>query len=146
MAEHALAMAPDLAEAHVSLGLFYYFGYRQYDPALAEFQRAIQLQPEQRSGHSYSGYVHRRQGQWTRCLEELSKALEIDPRSADVAGNLGQTYGLLRMWKDAERVARHAVSIDPYDVIGMRGIAPDNSEWQRRRQRSAKSSGNLSAG
>jgi serine/threonine-protein kinase len=39
-----------------------------------------------------------------------------------VAGNLGQTYGLLRMWKDAERVSRHAVSLDPYDVIGMRAL------------------------
>jgi len=122
MADHALVLAPDLAEAHVALGIFYYYGYRQYDQALAEFQRAIQLQPNNAPAIEYSGYVHRRQGQWTRCLEELSKALEIDPRSADVAGNLGQTYGLLRMWKDAERVARHAVSIDPYDVIGMRAL------------------------
>jgi TolB-like protein/Tfp pilus assembly protein PilF len=122
MADHALILAPDLAEAHVALGVFYYYGYRQYDQALAEFQRAIQLQPNNAQAIEYSGYVHRRQGQWTRCLEELRKALEIDPRSADVAGNLGQTYGLLRMWKDAERVARHAVSIDPYDVIGMRAL------------------------
>ena len=122
MADHALVLAPDLAEAHVALGVFYYYGYRQYHQALAEFQRAIQLQPNNAQAIEYSGYVHRRQGQWTRCLEELRKALEIDPRSADVAGNLGQTYGLLRMWKDAERVARHAVSIDPYDVIGMRAL------------------------
>ena len=26
------------------------------------------------------------------------------------------------MWQDAERVGRHAVSIDPYDVIGMRAL------------------------
>jgi TolB-like protein/Flp pilus assembly protein TadD len=122
MADHALVLAPDLAEAHVALGIFYYYGYRQYDQALAEFQRAIQLQPNNAPAIEYSGYVHRRQGHRTRCLEELSKALEIDPRSADVAGNLGQTYGLLRMWKDAERIARHAVSIDPYDVIGMRAL------------------------
>jgi len=121
-ADRALVLAPDLAEAHVALGVFYYYGYRQYDQALAEFQRAIQLQPNNAPAIEYSGYVHRRQGQWTRCLEELTKALELDPRSADVAGNLGQTYGLLRMWKDAERVARHAVSIDPYDVIGMRAL------------------------
>lgn len=122
IADHALVLAPDLAEAHVALGVFYYYGYRRYDQALAEFQRAIQLQPNNAPAIEYSGYVHRRQGQWARCLEELSKALETDPRSADVAGNLGQTYGLLRMWKDAERVARHAVSIDPYDVIGMRAL------------------------
>jgi len=29
--EHALALAPDLAETHVSQGLFYYYGYRQYE-------------------------------------------------------------------------------------------------------------------
>jgi TolB-like protein/Flp pilus assembly protein TadD len=122
MADHALVLAPDLAEAHVALGIFYYYGHREYNQALSEFQRATQLQPNNAPAIEYSGYVHRRQGQWARCLEELNKALEIDPRSADVAGNLGQTYGLLRMWKDAERVARHAVSIDPYDVIGMRAL------------------------
>jgi TolB-like protein/Tfp pilus assembly protein PilF len=122
IAEHALKLAPDLAEGHVSLGVFYYYGYRDYANALAEFNRAIQLQPNNAPAIEYSGYVHRRQGQWQRCLEELSKALQLDPRSADVAGNLGQTYGLLRMWKDAERVSRHAVSLDPYDVIGMRAL------------------------
>jgi TolB-like protein/Flp pilus assembly protein TadD len=122
IAEHALKLAPDLAEGHVSLGIFYYYGYRDYGKALDEFNRAIQLQPNNAPAIEYSGYVHRRQGQWQRCLEELSKALQIDPRSADVAGNLGQTYGLLRMWKDAERVSRHAVSLDPYDVIGMRAL------------------------
>ena len=32
--EHALALAPDLAQAHVAHGLFYYYGYRQYEQAL----------------------------------------------------------------------------------------------------------------
>ena len=27
-ADHALVLAPDLAEAHVALGVFYYYGYR----------------------------------------------------------------------------------------------------------------------
>jgi TolB-like protein len=45
LAEHALALAPSLAEAHVALGNFYYHGYRQYEQALAEFERALQLQP-----------------------------------------------------------------------------------------------------
>src|SRR2546423_2217977 len=31
MADRALAIAPDLAEAHIALGMFYYHGYRQYD-------------------------------------------------------------------------------------------------------------------
>src|SRR2546423_4016832 len=120
--EHALALAPDLAQAHVAHGLFDYYGYRQYEQALAEFGRALQLQPNNAQALEYSGYVYRRQGQWQRCLDTLKKALEQDPRNADVAGNLSQTYCILRMWQDAERVGKYALSIDPADVIGMRAL------------------------
>src|SRR3989440_1539885 len=120
--EHALALAPDLAKAHVALGPFYYYGYRQYEQALAEFGRALQLQPNNAQALEYSGYVYRRQGQWQRCLDTLKKSLEQDPRNADVAGNLAQTYCILRMWQDAERVGKYALSIDPADVIGMRAL------------------------
>src|SRR2546421_7706582 len=120
--ERALALAPDLAKAHVALGPFYYYGYRQYEQALAEFGRALQLQPNNAQALEYSGYVYRRQGQWLRCLDTLKKSLEQDPRNADVAGNLSQTYCILRMWQDAERVGKYALSIDPADVIGMRAL------------------------
>src|SRR5437899_978914 len=120
--EHALALAPDLAQAHVAHGLFYYYGYRHYEQALAEFGRALQLQPNNAQALEYSGYVYRRQGQWLRCLDTLKKSLEQDPRNADVAGNLSQTYCILRMWQDAERVGKYALSIDPADVIGMRAL------------------------
>src|ERR1700731_2185292 len=121
-AEHALALAPDLAETHVSHGLFYYYGYRQYEQALAEFGRALQLQPNNAQALEFSGLVYRRQGQWQRCLDTLKKSLEQDPRNADVAGNLSQTYCSLRMWQDAERRGKHALGIDPSDVIGMRAL------------------------
>ncbi|PYS66928.1 MAG: hypothetical protein DMF73_20540, partial [Acidobacteria bacterium] len=120
--DYALALAPDLAQAHVAHGLFYYYGYRQYEQALAEFGRALQLQPNNAQALEYSGYVYRRQGQWLRCLDTLKKSLEQDPRNADVAGNLSQTYCILRMWQDAERVGKYALNIDPSDVIGMRAL------------------------
>ncbi len=122
LAEHALALAPNLAEAHVALGNFYYHGYRQYEQALAEFERALQLQPNASTALEYSGYVHRRQGQWERCLDDLKRALEQDPRNATIAGNLAETYALLRMWKEAERAARHALEIDPHTADGMRTL------------------------
>jgi TolB-like protein/Flp pilus assembly protein TadD len=122
MAEHAISLQPDLPDAHVALGLYYYFGYRQYEQALVEFARALQLQPNNTQALEYSGYVHRRLGQWQTCVAELKKALETDPRNADVAGNLGQTYVLMREWNEAERTCRNALSFDPHDVIGMRAL------------------------
>ena len=40
VAKQGLTPAPDLAEAHITLGVYHYYGSRQYKLALAEFQRA----------------------------------------------------------------------------------------------------------
>ncbi len=122
MAEQAVALAPNLAQVHVALGQFYYHGHRQYEQALAEFERALQLQPNASTALEYSGYVHRRQGQWERCLDELKRALEQDPRNASIAANFANTYLPLRMWKEAERTARHALEINPQAADGMRTL------------------------
>jgi len=122
VAERAVALAPNLAQVHVALGQFYYHGYRQYERALAEFERALQLQPNASTALEYSGYVHRRQGQWERCLDELKRSLEQDPRNAAIAANFANTFLQLRMWKEAERTGRHALEIDPYAADGMRTL------------------------
>jgi TolB-like protein/Tfp pilus assembly protein PilF len=122
VAEHAIVLAPNLAEAHVALGDFYYHGYRQYEQALTEFERALQLQPNATTALEYSAYVHRRQGQWARCLDELKRILEQDPRNALFAGNVAATYVTLRMWKEAERAARHTLELDPHSLEGMRAL------------------------
>ena len=122
MAEQALAVATDLPEVHVALGDFYYHGYRQYEQALPEFERAVQLQPNSSNALAYLAYVHRRQGQWERCLEEFKKALQQDPQNAKLTGDLPTTYLSLRMWKEAERGARHALEIDPHATESMRTL------------------------
>jgi TolB-like protein/Tfp pilus assembly protein PilF len=121
-AQDSVKLAPTLAEAHVSLGIVYYFGHRQYDEALAEFRRAIELQPNNARALEYSGYVHRRQGRWQECLTELSKAEEQDPREAGVPGNFGTTYTQLRLWKEAERYGSRALALNPHTVDGMRSL------------------------
>ena len=120
MADRALTLAPNLTETRIALGMFYYLGFLQYDQALAEFTRAIQLQPNNAQALEYLGYLHRRQGKWQVSVEELRKVLEQDPRNASLAGNFASAYLHLRMWNEAERGARHSTSIDPYEIIGMR--------------------------
>jgi TolB-like protein/Tfp pilus assembly protein PilF len=96
MARQALMLAPDLPEAHVALGVFHYYGSRNYEPALAEFQRAIELQPNNSLALPFAAFVHRRQAKWDATLQELNRSLEQDPRNVNLAGNLAYTYVLLR--------------------------------------------------
>ena len=80
MAKQAVTLAPDLAEAHVALGLFHYYGFREYEPALTEFQRAIELQPNNSLALQFVAFVHRRQGRWDRTLDELKRSIDQNPR------------------------------------------------------------------
>ena len=119
MAKKALALAPDLWQAHVALGVYHYYGFRQYEPALAEFQRAIELQPNNAEALQFIGYVHRRQGKWDRALAELQETLKLDPRNGSIGGNIAQTYIFLRRWKEAETSASHTLTIDPHEATSM---------------------------
>jgi TolB-like protein/cytochrome c-type biogenesis protein CcmH/NrfG len=120
LAKQALTFTPDLAEAHVALGLFYYYGFREYEPALTEFRRAIELQPNNALALSFVAFVHRRQGKWDRTLEELKRSIDLNPRDPYTMGGLAETNVFLRMWKEAEDAARRALTIDPHEATSMR--------------------------
>jgi TolB-like protein/Tfp pilus assembly protein PilF len=115
--DRALTLAPNSPEAHLALGLFFYYGHRQYDNALAEFNRTLELQPNNASARQYSAWVYRRRGEWERSLAAARQAEELDPRDPSNPANIGVTYGILRQWKDAESALLRALAIDPHNTI-----------------------------
>ena len=120
LANQALALAPDLAEAHIAVGLFHYYGFREYEQALTEFQRALQLQPNNALALSFVAFVHRRQGKWDLTLDELKKSIELDPRNPYTIGGVAETDIFLRRWKEAKDFAQRGLTIDPHESTCMR--------------------------
>ena len=120
LANQALTLAPDLAEAHVAVGLFHYYGFREYEQALTEFRRAIELQPNNSLALLYVTSVYRRQAKWDRALDELKRATDLDPRNPTLVATLAETCVFLRRWRDAEQTARHVLTIDPHEALSMR--------------------------
>src|SRR6476646_5588658 len=116
--DRALALAPNSPEAHFALGLFFYWGHRQYENALAEFNRTLELQPNSADARAYCAWVYRRRGEWERSLADSQRAEELDPRDASIPSNIGVTYNVLRLWKDAERAELRAVAIDLHNTQG----------------------------
>ncbi len=114
--DRALALAPNSPEAHFALGLFFYWGHRQYENALAEFNRTLELQPNNADARAYCAWVYRRRGEWERSLADSQRAEELDPRDASIPTNIGVTCNLLRLWSDAERAELRALAIDPHNT------------------------------
>jgi TolB-like protein/Tfp pilus assembly protein PilF len=115
--DRALALVPNSPEAHFALGLFFYWGHRQYEMALTEFNRTLELQPNNALARQYCAWVYRRRGEWERSLVDSQRAQELNPRDAIIPRNIGATYLAVRLWKNAERAALRALDIDPHNAV-----------------------------
>jgi TolB-like protein/class 3 adenylate cyclase/cytochrome c-type biogenesis protein CcmH/NrfG len=121
--DRALAIAPALPDAHLALGLFYYWGYRDYDAGLKELDRALELQPSSSDSWNIRASIHRRRGEWQRALAEFDRAVELNPRDSGHPAEIGATYGALRRWSDAEHKLTHALALDPHSALAARFLA-----------------------
>jgi TolB-like protein len=121
--ERALAIAPASSDAHLALSVFYYWGKRDYDPALRELDRVTELQPNNADARGFYGYIYRRRGEWQRSLAEFDRAVELNPRDPIIPANIGATYIALRRWSDAEHELTRALALDPHNALAARLLA-----------------------
>ena len=119
LVDRALELAPNSPDAHFSLAIFYYWGHRQYEPALAELQRTLNLQPNNAKAQQYRAWILRRQGKWEQSLNEAKLAQELDPRDGQIPANLALDFAAQREWKEAERYASRALAIDPNNFVAI---------------------------
>jgi TolB-like protein/Flp pilus assembly protein TadD len=111
--DHALALAPDLPEAHLALGYYYYWGYRRYGDAVTQFQRVLQLAPNNVQALGGLAFIDRRRGQWPQALATLQQALLISPRDTELLGEYGWTLCIVRRYPEAERQLERALALEP---------------------------------
>src|SRR5207302_10372341 len=68
-ADHALALDPDLAETHLALGYYRYYGLRDFTGGLAEFQQAEKGLPNNVDVNLAIAFIHRRLGHWEDAID-----------------------------------------------------------------------------
>ena len=80
-ADQALRLQPDLPEGHLALGFCYYYGDRDYDHALAEFEIAKRDLPNEAQAYMAIGAIQRRQGKWKESTANFEKSVALDPNN-----------------------------------------------------------------
>jgi TolB-like protein/Tfp pilus assembly protein PilF/predicted Ser/Thr protein kinase len=128
--DKALELQPELPEAHVALGFYYYWGHREYDRALQEFAIAEKSLSNNSEILTMLGAIRRRQGDFETGLQKLDQAFELSPQDAAKARELAITYTHLRRYADAERYLDRAISLGPDSVQGYVWRARNYRLWQ----------------
>ncbi len=120
-AEESLRLQPNLPEGHLALGFSYYYGDRDYERALSEFEIAKRDLPNEADAYSAIAAIQRRQGKWVESTANFEKAVSLDPKNANVLFNLGLNYMAQRDFETADKIFDRAIAADP-QAFASRGM------------------------
>ena len=88
--------------------------------AIAELEKAIQIDPSYRDAHCNLGVLYARAGLGPEAPAELQKALDIGPPSAPIYANLALISNATRLFSEAESLACKALELDPASSAAQR--------------------------
>ena len=111
--DNALALNPDLGEAHFAQGMYRYKVQRDFDGALESFQLARDHSANRAMAIEFSAYVKRRQGKWDDVLKLHAESLKLDPRNPTILAEVALSYRALRRFEEAQAVIDRAREIEP---------------------------------
>jgi TolB-like protein/Tfp pilus assembly protein PilF len=114
-----LALDPDLAEAHASLGFALEYGW-DFDGAERELRRAIALNPNYAPAHQWLGTLLIGLARVDEGLAEAKLATELDPLSSRILDNYGGALRLVGRHHAALAVMDRALALQPDSAQALR--------------------------
>ena len=113
----ASRLQPNAGETHLARAQNLYWGYLDYDGALAELEVAAQGLPNHPRVVELKGYIKRRQGRWDESIRDLKRAIELDPQNFLTLQQTAQTYQGLRRYVDGKTLLARILAFEPNDAV-----------------------------
>ena len=112
-AERALALDPDLAEAHHALGALRLWIEWDWASGDAGLRRALELNPRLAISHGYRAVRLAWLRQGDEAIREARRGMELEPDSAVLTYIAGNVFYWLRQYDAALELLNHALKVDP---------------------------------
>ena len=100
------------ADDHMERGMEYY-ERGEYDEAVAKFQAAIELEPDDAGTHRNLGTAYLEQGKYEEAAAAYEKAIELDPDFGEAYGDLAGAYVNLGRLSEAIAAGEKAIELAP---------------------------------
>ena len=118
-ATKALELDGTLASAHYVLATAYAWFDWDWTSADREFQRAIELNPNDSLGRNWHGGYLSLRGRHDEAIAEHQRAVELDPLSLIANANLTRALYWAHRYKDAIVQARKTLDVDPHFSVAL---------------------------
>ena len=112
-ARKAIELDDTLAEAHASLAWSSFIYDWDWDGAVKEFRRAIELDHRYAPAHQWYAFMLASQGRFDEALLEAHTAQENDPSSVSVRRSLGYCYFYARKYEQVRYHLDRAIAMNP---------------------------------
>ena len=112
-ARRALALDPDLAEAHTSLAWATAQCNRDWNEALEEFRISERLNPEYGLTQAWHSLVLAQMGRLDEAAERMKRGISLEPLDMPIVAGLGWVYCYQRKFDESVNQLRMAMTIDP---------------------------------
>jgi serine/threonine protein kinase/Tfp pilus assembly protein PilF len=115
-AETALTLQPNLGEAVLAKGFYYYACLKDYDTALKYLEQAEPLLPHNSRVLQGLAYVERRRGNWEKSEAYFNEAEKLDPRNVNLLSQHARSYVCFRRFTEALAKLEQILNITPDDI------------------------------
>jgi TolB-like protein/class 3 adenylate cyclase/Tfp pilus assembly protein PilF len=126
----AARLRPDAGETHLARAQHLYWGYWDYDGALAELKIARLTLPNDFRIPQMTAWIQRRQGHWEECTRNLERAVELNPRNLQLRTSIATWYTSLRRYADLKSALASTLAFFPNDLDTR--IWPAYAEFQEK--------------
>jgi type IV pilus biogenesis/stability protein PilW len=107
------------SQYHYQLGISY-LNDNNIQPAFAELQKAVKLNPRDKEIHHALGVIYlTKLEDYPKAIEHFQEALAIDRNYSEAATNLGNTYANMKQYNEAIESYRMALSNPQYKNAAM---------------------------
>lgn len=120
------------ANAYYCLGWLYSVPLPDTTKALANYTRAIELDPAFATAYTNRGNIYNAMSEYSNALADFTRAIELDPVHAIAYNNRGNAYRAMSDYSNAFADYTHAIELDPafamayYNRGGAYGDLDDN--------------------
>ena len=122
--EQLVAAYPNDERAHFYLA-GYYFGQREYAPAIEHYKKATELAPNYSNAYNLLGYAYRQSGDYASSEKAFQKYIELLPRDPNPYDSYAEL--LLKMGRFDDSIVQYqkALEIDPNFLNAYQGLSMD---------------------